>query len=72
MRSLLLRLIAWYRRRGGGAAVNVDCNFEPTCSAYAAEAIGRHGAWAGVKLALSRIRRCRNRDQVGRLADPVP
>ena len=72
MQSLLLRLIDWYRRRGGGAALGVDCNFTPTCSLYATEAIERYGAWAGLKLALARLRRCRNRDQVGRLADPVP
>ncbi|HJM49517.1 MAG TPA: membrane protein insertion efficiency factor YidD [Alphaproteobacteria bacterium] len=72
MRSLLLRLIGWYRRRGGGVAIGVDCNFTPTCSRYAAEAIERHGAWKGLGLALARLRRCRNRDQVGRLADPVP
>ncbi|MDP6270738.1 MAG: membrane protein insertion efficiency factor YidD [Alphaproteobacteria bacterium] len=53
-------------------AIGVDCNFTPTCSRYAAEAIERHGAWKGLGLALARLRRCRNRDQVGRLADPVP
>ena len=72
MQSLLLRLIVWYRQRGGGRVIGGDCNFTPTCSVYAAEAIERYGAWAGLKLALARVRRCHNRDQVGRLADPLP
>jgi hypothetical protein len=72
MQALLLWLIGWYRLRGGGRAVGVDCNFTPTCSLYAAEAIERHGAWKGLGLALARLRRCNKRDQVGRLADPVP
>ena len=34
------------------------CRFYPTCSAYAAEAIERHGHRRGVLLALKRIGRC--------------
>jgi uncharacterized protein len=34
------------------------CRFHPTCSAYALEAIGTHGALKGVALALWRVARC--------------
>lgn len=36
-----------------------ECRHEPSCSAYALEAIERNGAWRGSWLALSRISRCR-------------
>ena len=34
------------------------CRFQPTCSAYALEALERHGALKGGWLALRRIGRC--------------
>ena len=34
------------------------CSFEPTCSQYALDALGRHGALAGGALAAGRILRC--------------
>ena len=38
--------------------VGHNCRFQPTCSAYALEALARHGAWRGGRLALRRLARC--------------
>ena len=35
-----------------------SCRFEPTCSAYALQALEQHGALAGSYLMVSRIARC--------------
>jgi putative membrane protein insertion efficiency factor len=46
------------------------CRFEPSCSAYAIEALRMHGALAGSWLALKRIGRCQPWGSCGH--DPVP
>jgi putative membrane protein insertion efficiency factor len=38
--------------------VGLDCRHLPTCSAYAGEAIGRFGLWAGGWMTLARLCRC--------------
>lgn len=48
----------------------VGCKFYPSCSRYAAEAIERHGAARGARLALARLWRCRPFTKGG--FDPVP
>jgi putative membrane protein insertion efficiency factor len=56
-RALLLRLIGYYSR-AISPALPARCRFYPTCSAYAAEAIARHGAGRGTWLALRRLVKC--------------
>ena len=46
------------------------CRFDPSCSQYALEAIERHGAIHGVRLATGRILRCHPFARAG--YDPVP
>lgn len=46
------------------------CRFEPTCSAYAIEAIDRHGSLAGTALTAGRLARCHPWCDGG--FDPVP
>ncbi|MFT4125104.1 MAG: membrane protein insertion efficiency factor YidD [Gordonia sp. (in: high G+C Gram-positive bacteria)] len=46
------------------------CRFEPTCSAYAVEALSRHGFWHGGALAILRLLKCGPWHKPG--YDPVP
>jgi putative membrane protein insertion efficiency factor len=46
------------------------CRFTPTCSAYAVQALNRHGAGRGTWLTVRRLVRCRPGAAGG--ADPVP
>ena len=54
---ILGALIAVYRRFISPLLPR-SCRYEPTCSAYALEAITTHGAVRGTGLALRRVARC--------------
>jgi len=51
-----------------------SCRFQPTCSAYALEALHRHGPVKGLALAARRIARCHPLTWLGGSSgfDPVP
>lgn len=50
--------------------VGFHCRHEPSCSAYALEAIDKNGAWRGMWLTLARLCRCHPWGSSG--YDPVP
>ena len=68
-RTLLILLVRGYQLTlspiFGGA-----CRYYPSCSAYAIEALEKHGAWRGGWLAARRIARCHPFRPGG--FDPVP
>lgn len=57
MKAVLLGLLRFYRRYLSPLRPPC-CRFIPTCSAYALEAVERHGAFRGGALALGRLSRC--------------
>ncbi|HOO26103.1 MAG TPA: membrane protein insertion efficiency factor YidD [Clostridiales bacterium] len=69
MKKLLLRLIAFYRRRISPLMPPM-CRYYPTCSQYASEAIETHGALKGGLMAFFRLMRCNIFFPGG--YDPVP
>ena len=68
-RLALIGLVRGYRLLLKPWLGNV-CRFEPTCSAYALDALQQHGAAAGAYLAVRRILRCHPWCDGG--CDPVP
>jgi hypothetical protein len=68
--SALLRLLVRGYRWCVSPLLAPACRFHPSCSAYAEEAIARHGAWRGSWLAARRLCRCGPWHPGG--FDPVP
>lgn len=69
MARLLLLMVRFYRR-AVSPLLPPSCRFVPSCSAYAEEAIRRHGAARGGWLATRRLLRCHPFGGSG--FDPVP
>jgi len=71
MKTFLLAVLDLYR-----AALRPwlprACRFHPSCGDYAREAIGRHGAFHGVRLAALRLARCHPFDPGGIDFVPIP
>ncbi len=68
--SFLLLLPIYFYRICISPLTPPSCRFTPTCSAYAAEAIKKHGPIKGFYLAVRRILRCHPWGGSG--YDPVP
>jgi uncharacterized protein len=69
VKRILLALIGAYKRRISPMMPR-RCRYEPSCSSYATEAVGRFGAWRGFLLASWRLLRCNPFSHGG--FDPVP
>ncbi|HEX9189404.1 MAG TPA: membrane protein insertion efficiency factor YidD [Vicinamibacteria bacterium] len=67
-RALLLLVEAY--RVALSPLLGGHCRFWPSCSAFAEEAIRKHGAWRGARLAARRVLRCHPFHRGG--VDPVP
>lgn len=72
MKRLLLLMVNFYRNNISPLRPP-SCRFMPTCSAYAIEALEKHGAAKGSWLTLRRLLKCHpfhRQDSI--LYDPVP
>jgi putative membrane protein insertion efficiency factor len=69
MRAFLIAVVRGYRFLLS-PWLGRQCRFEPTCSAYAIEALETHGALRGSALTVARIARCHPFCDGGH--DPVP
>jgi putative membrane protein insertion efficiency factor len=69
MKTLLLLLVRAYQL-GISPFLGQNCRFYPSCSQYAMEAIGRHGAAKGGWLSAKRLCKCHPWHPGG--LDPVP
>jgi putative membrane protein insertion efficiency factor len=69
MRWVLIALVRGYQI-SLSPLLPAACRYYPSCSAYAVEALQKHGAWRGSWLAMKRIGRCHPFRSGG--FDPVP
>ncbi len=62
--------LVWIYRYAISPLLGANCRYQPSCSAYAEEALKKYGAFKGGWLALKRIGRCHPWGGSG--YDPVP
>lgn len=68
--SALVKLVRHYQKYLSPLKLGGTCRFLPVCSAYALEAVARHGAVKGTWLAAARVAKCGPWHPGG--YDPVP
>lgn len=71
--KISIRFIEHYQQKGGGKELfYLDCNYIPSCSEYAKQALKRFGFLFGGWLAIKRILSCNQPDLTQQIHDPVP
>lgn len=68
-RNLVVGLVNIYQKLVS-PRLGANCRYQPTCSSYAAEAVGRFGVLRGGWLGVKRVARCHPLRPGGH--DPVP
>lgn len=66
----MVALVRGYQKYVSPLKMSGTCRFMPVCSAYALEAVSRHGAFHGGALAVARLSKCGPWHPGG--YDPVP
>ena len=69
MKAIMLAAVRFYRC-WISPGLPGSCRFVPTCSAFAQQALERHGAWKGTLLTAERLLKCHPFHPGG--YDPVP
>ena len=58
MKKILILLVKFYRKHISPKKGAPCCKYHPTCSAYALDALEKHGAFKGTILTVWRVLRC--------------
>ena len=66
----MVKAVRFYQKYLSPLKMVSTCRFEPTCSAYALEALSVHGAFKGTGMAIARVCKCGPWHPGG--FDPVP